>query len=154
MKQFLRILILGFAVIFYSCNSGGISMNPPKTKSPDELKRELKVQEQAAPLKYISVENTSMNPNKTRNAGLFHGAEYDGYIVQGTIRNSATIAKFKDVVLSIKLMSKTNTIIDTKEYTIYEFFPPNSTKAFAIKVNPPEVTAQYNISVKNATATE
>ena len=146
-------------ILFASCNnnngySGGgyLSSNSNTQKSPEELKRELKMQEHSAPLTYLSVTGTTMTPNKIRDAGLFHGAEYDGYMVEGTVRSTATLARFKDAVITLQFLSQTQTVVDSKDYVIYEFFEPNSSKHFSFKVNPPNVTAQYKIILKSATA--
>jgi len=148
MKQILTLIIL-FTI--FSCNT----TNSEKHLSPEELKLELKKQEQFDPVPYLTAKAT-MTPNsvKTRNAGIFHSAEYktDGYNVVGTIKNTATMARYKDVVLSFSFLSQTQTVIETKEYILYNFYEPNSTKAFSLKVFPPSAMNQFNINVINASA--
>jgi len=141
-------------LLWTSCNSGGSSSNTDRPKSPEELKAELKMQEQFAPTDYLRTEGSTMKHNEVRKAGLFRDAEYDGWLVEGTIKNSATITRFKDVIVTIKLFSQTETVIEEKDYAIYEFFEPNSSKPFSIKITPPKVTDKFNVSVKTATATE
>ena len=98
MKAF---IFIGLVMILSSCGSN------VRQKSPEELRMELKILEQSSPLDYVKIaEGASMNPNQTREAGLFRDAEYDGYILNGAINNTATIAKFKDVTITIEFFSK------------------------------------------------
>lgn len=55
--------------------------------------------------------------------------------VHGTITNSATVASYKDAVVRITYYSKTKTELGSKDYTIYEVFPPHSTKNFELKID-------------------
>lgn len=54
--------------------------------------------------------------------------------VHGTITNTASVATYKDAVVRITYYSKTKTELGTHEYTIYETFPPTSTKNFELKI--------------------
>jgi len=51
------------------------------------------------------------------------------------ITNRATIATYKDVVVKIIYYSKTKTEIGSKDYTVYEVFPPNISKTVALKID-------------------
>jgi hypothetical protein len=142
--------ILFSALIITSC--GGLTEKP---KTPEELKLELLMLEQSSPLSYLEADATMREDKvKTRNAGLFRDAEYspDGNTIYGTIKNSATVAKFKDVVLAVTFYSQTDTPIETKDFTIYEFYAPNTVNNFELKVYPPEAMAKFGIKIKNATA--
>jgi len=128
---------------------------PPHVKTPEELKAELKIQEQANPTLYLTASGTMReNRVQTRSAGLFHDAEYstDGYYIEGVIKNSASVAKFKDVHLRITFKTKTNTILDTREWIQYEYYKPNSTKAFSIHAYPPPETENWSIEISSAKA--
>ncbi len=50
------------------------------------------------------------------------------------IANNATVATYKDVVVRITYFTKTKSVIGTKEYTIYEVFPPKTSKAISLKI--------------------
>ncbi len=154
MKRNVHFFALIVITSLWSCNGGGSFGINEKPKSPEELRRELKIQEQAAPTRYLTISESTMKQNKIEDAGFFHGAKYDGYLVEGTILNTASIARFKDIFLSIKLFSKTQTVIEEKDYVIYEYYEPRGSKRFSIKVNPPEATEKFNVSVKSATPTE
>ncbi|MBS1511461.1 MAG: DUF4339 domain-containing protein [Bacteroidetes bacterium] len=54
--------------------------------------------------------------------------------VHGIIKNTATVASFKDAVVRITYYSKTNTDLGSKDYTIYENFPPHSEVKFELKI--------------------
>lgn len=136
-------------MILSSCGSN------VRQKSPEELRMELKILEQSSPLDYVKIaEGASMNPNQTREAGLFRDAEYDGYILNGAINNTATIAKFKDVTITIEFFSTTETLMEQKEHVFYEYYEPNSSKTFSLKIDPPADFDKFSISIKSATATE
>ncbi len=54
--------------------------------------------------------------------------------IRGTIANYATAASFKDVVVRVTFLTKTNTKIGSEDRVLYEDFPPNSQKEFYLKV--------------------
>lgn len=152
MKQILSILF--FLVLFITSCSDSVSTEQERPKTPEELKMELKNQELNDPTTYLSAENVTMTENKvkTREAGLFRDAEYktDGYFIEGNIKNTATIAKYKDVILTVTLFSQTETVIEEKDYVVYEFYAPNSVSSFSFKINPPSATNKFNVAVKGA----
>lgn len=147
MKNF--IFIASILIVVCSCDS--ISERP---KTPEELRLELMSQEQTQPTFYLEAE-AKMKEDKVevRKAGLFRDAEYapDGHTIFAKITNKATIARFKDVVVTITFYSQTETPIESKEFTIYEYFEPNTTKSIDLKVYPPEAMSKFGIEVKGAT---
>jgi hypothetical protein len=157
MKTTTVLLITSVTMIVLGCNPGGPAEDQNSLKSPEELRMELKLQEQSSPDLYITATAT-LNPDSVlvREAGLFREAEYDidGYNLEGEIKNAATLARFKDVVLTVMFMSQTETIIEQSDYTLYEFYEPNSTSPFSIHVYPPEATDKFVLLVKGATAVE
>lgn len=157
MKKIIATLFCS-TLIFGGCGGGATSaaafeeQQTPKT--PEELKMDLVTQEEAAPLTYLTVDGTMRADEvQTRSEGLFHSAEYspDGNTIHGTIVNSATLAKFKDVKILITYYSQTDTPINTEEKIFYEFYTPNSTTAFELKVYPPSDMAKFGMEVKSAT---
>lgn len=160
MKKVITILSVAILVLT-SCNrsasasgsdnsSFGSSSNEERPKTAEELKAELKQQEVSNPNQYLSVEGSTLKPNMVREAGLFRDAEYDGWIVAGTIKNTATVARYKDIVLTIQLFSQTGTVIETNDYTVYEFYEPNSSKQFSFKINAPDAMEKFNVSINTA----
>ena len=120
-------------------------------KSAEELHQELKTEEQTTPTKYLAIENPTMKHNMVREAGLFRDAKYDGWLAQGQIKNTATIAKYKDVIVTIELYSQTKTLIETKDYVVYEYYEPYSRKDFTIKINTPGATYKFHMTIQDAT---
>jgi hypothetical protein len=54
--------------------------------------------------------------------------------VHGVIKNTATVASYKDAVVRVTYYSKTKTELGSKEYTIYDNFPPHSEVKFELKI--------------------
>lgn len=50
------------------------------------------------------------------------------------ITNTATVAIYKDAVVRITYYTKTNTELGSTDYTVYEVFPPNSTRTIELKI--------------------
>ncbi|MBN9293130.1 MAG: DUF4339 domain-containing protein [Flavobacteriia bacterium] len=55
--------------------------------------------------------------------------------VHGIIKNTATVATYKDAVVRVTYYSKTRTELGSADYTIYEIFPPHSTTSFELKID-------------------
>lgn len=139
-----------------SCDLATKQENEPPP-SPEVLKAQLHEQEEDNPGQYLSVTGTmTENRVKVRDAGLFRDAEYetDGYTVYCTVQNTATVARFKDLHVTIKFYSKTKTVLDTQEFVQYEFFEPNSTSDFTLLLYPPDEMAEWSIDVSGATAVQ
>lgn len=79
--------------------------------------------EDANPTDFLELEG---NYNKS-----FWGTEYK---IEGKIVNRASVADYKDIILRVTYYSKTKSTIGTKDYTIYEVYPPTSTIPFMLKV--------------------
>ena len=119
-------------------------------KTPEELRLELWSQESSKPNDYLELNTVTLERNKIKEESFFSSAKYDGSLLKGKIKNSASIASFKDVVITIEFYSKTNTLLQSKQFVQYEFFEPNSIKEFIIKVYPPEETSTYNAVISGA----
>jgi|LauGreDrversion4_2_1035121.scaffolds.fasta_scaffold252270_1 hypothetical protein len=147
------ILLLVFCLFMFSCgdSSGLITGESSRVKTPEELREELRKQEMNSPSQYVQLEGVTMKRNLVREAGWFRSAEYDGSVVEGSIKNTASIARFKDVVIVVEFYSKTETQIGQKEFVLYEYYEPNSNKNFRLKVYPPSEMGSYHVSIKNAT---
>lgn len=55
--------------------------------------------------------------------------------LHGKITNKATVASYKDAVVRVTYYSNTKTPLISKDYTIYEIFPPTSIKNFEMKID-------------------
>lgn len=54
--------------------------------------------------------------------------------INGIIENKATVTNYKDVIVEVVFYSKTKSEVGREQYTIYDFFGPNSKKEFKLKV--------------------
>jgi hypothetical protein len=72
--------------------------------------------------------------------------------IQGRIKNSATVAIYKDAVIKVIYYSKTKTVLGSENYTIYEVFSPHSTKNFELKVTNYKDVNSIGLDVVSATA--
>ena len=124
-----------------SSNLSSSSGTVEKQKSPEELKQELKQQEQANPTKYLSASGT-YNKN-------FFG---DKFKVKCTFTNTATVATFKDAVVKVTYYAKTNTVLRTNQYTVYELFPPNGSKTVQMTIDNYQNVSSIGWDVIQATA--
>lgn len=117
-------------VILISCNSeSGTTDDSPSNnveveKTPEQLKAELKQQEQSAPSEYLTADGTYREN--------FFG---DKLKIKCTIRNNATLASFKDIVVRVTFYTKTDTELGSKDYTLYEIVNSNSEKTIDMKID-------------------
>lgn len=146
MRKIILILIYVVALTMIGCKEN-------RQKTPAELRIELQIQENDNPLQYLKLENTTMERNKIKEAGLFSSAKYDGYLITGQVKNSATMAKYKDLKVTIELYSQTKTVIESKSFVIYEYYEPNSTKDFSLKIDVPNAMKSFGTFLIGATPT-
>ena len=95
--------------------------------------------EATSPLDYLQADGTYNNN--------FIG---DKVKIDGKITNAATVTTYKDVIVKVNFYSKTNTLIGTEDYTLYEFYPPNSTQEFKLKVKAYSNVSSLGWEVVNA----
>jgi len=70
--------------------------------------------------------------------------------ITGVITNNATYATYKDIVLEITYYSKTDTPLNTINYTVYEFVAPGASVPFKHKVKNYNNVGRINWRVVNA----
>ncbi len=125
-------------------NSNNEKPQPPREKTPEELRQELLEKETSSPLDYVTV-----SYKLDINVHLLRESED---IINGTISNSATMATFKDVELQVTFSTKTDAELAKKIYTVYEFIGPNGSKGFQIKVVSPTGTKKIGVKILSALA--
>ncbi len=76
----------------------------------------------------------------------------ENFIINGEIKNSATITYYKDIKIVIEQLSNTNTILEKAEYTLDEIIKPNSSKSFYIKLKRNRRSKNLSCDIINATA--
>jgi hypothetical protein len=108
------VIIIGLCACNGNQNSGNTYQE--KIQSVEEIER-------SQPTNFLDASGT-YNPT-------FFGNKIK---VHGIIKNTATVATFKDAVVKVPYYSKTKTVLGNNNYTIYDFFPPHSEKNFELKI--------------------
>ncbi len=120
MKKTIMAIILSLLLtaLTNSCNSnhGSNSSYQEKVMSVEETER-------SQPTRFLTADGTY---NKRFGGGSFK--------VHGQIKNSATVATYKDAVVKVTYYTATNTVLGSENYTIYKTFPPHSTIDFELQV--------------------
>ncbi|MCW3072677.1 MAG: hypothetical protein JWO44_2567 [Bacteroidetes bacterium] len=119
MKQVFLFLTLLIGTFACNNNNGSSTLNSSyqeKVQSVEEIER-------SQPTSFLTATGT-YNQN-------FWGTKIK---VHGIIKNTATVATYKDAVVKVTYYSKTNTVLGNNSYTIYDFFPPHSEKNFELKI--------------------
>lgn len=123
-------------------SSSGYELTYARPKTAAELRAELLDRERGTPSQYLTVDAK-------------HWRNLIGQLViEGDITNQATLANFKDPVLSVTWYSKTNTELETMEYPVYELVQAQHTKHFKLKTNAPGHVASVAMGVAGATPVE
>lgn len=73
-------------------------------------------------------------------------------VLQGTLTNTAVSSNFKDPVIVVTWLSKTNTPLATSRYPLYEFLGAKTTISYKLKVKAPSKYNSVKASVESATA--
>lgn len=110
-----------------------------RVKTESDLRNELESKEKRNPKTYLSVDYDL-------NYRLFSGKDE----IKGTIYNSATMATFKDVILTVTYSSNTGTKLYSENFVVYDFIYPGSSTDFNIKTYSPEGTKQIGVKIKSA----
>lgn len=118
-------LVIGIAFSMTSCNNSGRSRDygGASSNSYQEQKMSIEGKELSNPTDFLDAAGTyrvNILGNKLK--------------VNGTITNSAAVATYKDAVVRVTYYSKSNTNLGSEDYTIWDVFPPHSTKNFKLKI--------------------
>ncbi|MDC7997977.1 hypothetical protein [Gilvibacter sediminis] len=143
MRKITLILFYLLTLTIFGCKENG-------QKSSAELRMELKMQEDKNPMQYLELEDVNMKGNKIKEASLFSSAKYDGYLVTGQVKNRASIAKYKDLEITVEFYSETETLIGSESFIIYEYFEPNSTQSISLKIQPPKAMKAFKAGITGA----
>lgn len=121
--KIVRIIIIIFLVIFGISIVSKFIDNESSSSTYQESVMTIQEIEAASPLNYLQADGTYREN--------FIG---DKIKIHGSIANTATVTTYKDVTVRVNFYSKTNTLIGSEDYTLYEFYPPNSKQSFKLKV--------------------
>lgn len=115
------IIVGAFAIIFVLSL---IANSEPTGASYQEQKMTIAEMENADPIRFLSADGKY---NES-----FWGTKLK---IRGEIINQATVASYKDVTIQVTYYSKTNTVLGTNEYTLYEVFQPNTITPFKLDID-------------------
>ena len=73
-------------------------------------------------------------------------------VIDGSIMNKATMATYKDAVVHVDYLSKTNSVLGSDEQTVMEFFKPNTSVEVKLKFPGYKGTKSAMVKLKSATA--
>jgi len=71
-------------------------------------------------------------------------------VVKGKISNTATVVGYKDVIIKISFFSKTGTLLEEDEETIYNEVKPGETLEFKSKFYAPKGSDDVKLNIINA----
>ncbi|EJF08897.1 hypothetical protein O71_18186 [Pontibacter sp. BAB1700] len=129
--NFALLLTLGLS----SCDSGYADSS---SISYEEAKLSIEQQEKLYPLNFVDVD------------GTYRKNFIGEWVLEGKINSTATLAKYKDVVLDIKYYSKTETLIGRDREIIYDYLAPGSNVKFKIKTFGPKGAKSVGIDIADA----
>lgn len=127
------------AVVFFNSNTynnggyGGSDSYENRVMSIEETER-------SQPTQFLSAEG-----NYREN---FWGNKFK---LECIIKNRATVATYKDVKIMITYYTKTKTALRTNNYTLYELFPPSSTKKIDLTIDTYKNVHSIGIDILSAT---
>ncbi len=111
----------------------------PRQKTEEELREELHQKEMKKPKDHLSV-------TYRLNYKLFSGKDE----IIGKIYNSASMAIFKDIVLTVVYSTETETELSREDYVVYDYVYSNSEIPFNIKTYSPSGTKRIGVHIKSA----
>lgn len=111
----------------------------PRQKTEEELREELHQKEMKRPKDHLSV-------SYKLNYKVFSGKDE----IIGKIYNSASMATFKDIVLTVVYSTETETELYREDYVVYDYVYSNSEIPFNIKTYSPSGTKRIGVYIKSA----
>lgn len=120
-------------------NSTYTNTSRQSVRTESELRQDLSTKEGRNPKNYLSVDYDLTYK-------VLSGQDK----ITGTIYNTATMATFKDVVLTVSYSTETNTSLGKENYVIYDYVYPGSSIPFTIKTYSPQGTKKIGVSIKSA----
>lgn len=98
--------------------------------------------EQQAPADYLQA------------SGTYHRNLLNQLVLEGDITSTATLATYKDPVLSVTWYTKTHTELGTQQYPVYELLRPHGAAHYKLKMAAPSEVATVAIGIAQATVVE
>jgi|LauGreSBDMM110SN_4_FD.fasta_scaffold26608_2 hypothetical protein len=108
----------------------------------ESLKLTIEEQEKSAPITFLTVD------------GKLWENLFGQTVIEGDITSSATVAKFKDVVLKVNFYTKTGTFLGSEEFVVYEFVNPGQSVHFKVKSFGPESAEKIDVELSKAVSVD
>lgn len=146
------LLIIAAAVFFYfkyknentnnksdSADNIRSKNHQERKKTPEEIKTELSQTESESPEKYLSV------------TGQIRKNLIGEVVTEGRIKNNATAAAFKDIVIEVSFLAPSGTKLGSQKFTRYEVLGPGYDVTYKFKTTAPKETISGSVRVVSAT---
>ena len=75
---------------------------------------------------------------------------FGSVVLEGTLSNTASVANFKDPLILVTWLSKSNENIGTAQYSVDKYLPAGKTISYKLKVSAPSKVAGVRMSVVSA----
>jgi GYF domain 2 len=72
------------------------------------------------------------------------------WTITGSVSNVAAHTNYKDVIIQVNYLSRTNSVIDSKRYVLYDYFPYGLKKGFNLEVPRPAAAMSCGLQVVGA----
>lgn len=113
------------------------------TKSAEEIKRELWEREAQSPLNFLRIEDATYRKNLLGE-----------FVLEGKVANYAQYARFKDAIFEVKFYTKTDTYLGSKKVSLIEFFNPQKSRTFRLKVLGPNKAVSVGYELVKASVAD
>ena len=135
--KLIKTLLFMFVLFLFACN-GKEKKQDAKSDTYETSKMTISEIEAKNPKKFLKVEG--------RDKHNLIGQT----VVKGKISNTATVIVYKDVTIKISFFSKTGTLLEEDEETIYNEVKPGETLEFKSKFFAPKGSDDVKLNIINA----
>lgn len=135
------LLFLVFSLLFIviaSCGGSDSKTDTVKKDKYEQKKESLEEIEKKNPLRFLTV--------SSRDKRNLLGQT----VINGTIKNAASVAVYKDIEIEISFYSKTNALLEKEIETIYDAIGPGKETDFKTKYRAPKGTDSVTLRVLKA----
>ena len=136
--KLIKTFLFAFVLFLFACNDKGKKQDTKEETTYETSKMTISEIESKNPKKFLKVEG--------RDKHNLIGQT----VVKGKISNTATVVAYKDVTIKISFFSKTGTLLEEDEETIYNEVKPGETLEFKSKFYPPKGSSDVKLNVINA----
>lgn len=137
MKKIMAIILIGLVFSISACK--GKRSNPAAEKeSYEKTKETLEQKEKKNPLLFLSVSSS----DKHNLIGQT--------VIKGNVTNNAKVCSYKDVQLELSFYSKTGTLLEKGNETVYDEIAPGKSADFKIKNFAPKGSDSVAIKILGA----